>query len=196
MLTKGKTNMKNLDKLNLIWAQTYTGIIGVNHTLPFQLPLDMKRFKEITMGHVVLMGRLTWLSLPAQYRPLPGRDNYVLSRYLDFKAPGAVVINNWRDTFSLLQTLEDKKLFVIGGGELYNIFINYAYEVYVTMVNKEIPVNEHDKITYAPDIIARLNSKEFVMTNPPLTLEDNGFQTQYAHLLRYNRVDIPISRMS
>jgi dihydrofolate reductase len=66
--------------LTLIAAVARNGVIGVDNRLPWRLPADLKRFKESTLGHTVIMGRKTWESLPASFRPLPGRTNIVVSR--------------------------------------------------------------------------------------------------------------------
>ena len=68
--------------VGLIWAQSTSGVIGRDGTIPWHLPEDLARFKQVTMGHTVVMGRRTWDSLPARFRPLPGRRNIVLTRNL------------------------------------------------------------------------------------------------------------------
>ena len=68
---------------SLIWAQSTSGVIGRADGIPWRLPEDQARFKELTMGHTVVMGRLTWESLPAKVRPLPGRRNVVVSRHAE-----------------------------------------------------------------------------------------------------------------
>ena len=66
--------------VGLVWAQSTSGVIGRGGDIPWRVPEDLARFKEVTMGHSVVMGRRTWESLPARVRPLPGRRNVVLSR--------------------------------------------------------------------------------------------------------------------
>jgi dihydrofolate reductase len=78
--------------LGLIWAQSRAGVIGRDGALPWHLPEDLARFREVTDGHPVVMGRATWSSLPERFRPLPGRANVVLSRDPAFVAPGARVV--------------------------------------------------------------------------------------------------------
>jgi dihydrofolate reductase len=77
--------------VGLIWAQSTSGVIGRDGGIPWRLPEDQARFKELTMGHTVVMGRLTWESLPAKVRPLPGRRNVVVTRQADYMADGEVV---------------------------------------------------------------------------------------------------------
>lgn len=85
--------------IELVWAQSLSGVIGRDNAIPWRVPEDMARFKELTMGHTVLMGRLTWESLPAKFRPLPGRRNVVLSRDPGYVAEGAEVITALPDDF-------------------------------------------------------------------------------------------------
>jgi dihydrofolate reductase len=80
--------------VGLIWAQSTSGVIGRDGTIPWHLPEDLARFKTLTMGHTVVMGRRTWDSLPARFRPLPGRRNVVLTRNRGFDAPGAEVVGS------------------------------------------------------------------------------------------------------
>ena len=79
---------------SLIWAQSTSGVIGRDGGIPWHLPEDMARFKELTSGHTVVMGRLTWESLPARVRPLPGRRNVVVTRDAEYRAEGAEVVTS------------------------------------------------------------------------------------------------------
>ena len=81
------------DGLTLIAALARNGVIGNNNALPWHLPEDLKHFKELTTGHAVIMGRKTWESLPARFRPLPGRQNIVVTRDPAYEAPGATVVD-------------------------------------------------------------------------------------------------------
>ena len=86
-----------MSDLTLIWAQSSSGVIGRGNSIPWHVPEDMARFKELTMGHTVIMGRTTWESLPARFRPLPGRRNVVLTRHADYVADGAEVVSSLED---------------------------------------------------------------------------------------------------
>ncbi|HOW96069.1 MAG TPA: dihydrofolate reductase, partial [Mycolicibacterium fallax] len=96
--------------LSLIWAQSVSGVIGRDGDIPWQLPEDMAHFKELTLGHPVLMGRATWESLPPRFRPLPGRRNLVLTRDRAYRAEGAEV---------LTELPADLDGWVIGGAQVY-----------------------------------------------------------------------------
>jgi len=78
----------------MIWAQSTAGVIGRDGRLPWRLPEDMAHFREVTGGQPVIMGRRTWESLPARFRPLPGRRTIVLSRRGGYDAPGAEVVGS------------------------------------------------------------------------------------------------------
>jgi dihydrofolate reductase len=126
----------------LIWAQSTSGVIGRDGGIPWRLPEDQARFKELTMGHTVVMGRLTWESLPAKVRPLPGRRNVVLTRQADYMADGA------RVTTTLDDALSDDMTWVIGGEQIYALALPIATRCEVTEV--EIDLRREDADAVAP----------------------------------------------
>ena len=121
--------------LTLVWAQTPTGIIGRDGTLPWHIPEDMAHFRDLTRGHPVIMGRATWASLPARFRPLPGRDNIVLTRTPGFEAAGALVVHGVDEA---LRRVGDRDAWVIGGGEVYRTFLPLAQRVELTVVSLDV----------------------------------------------------------
>jgi dihydrofolate reductase len=124
--------------VGLIWAQSTSGVIGRDGGIPWRLPEDQARFKELTMGHTVVMGRRTWQSLPAKVRPLPGRRNVVLTRQPDFMAEGAMVVQ------SLDAALTDSDIWVVGGEEIYALAMPRASRCEVTEVDIDLPRDEGD----------------------------------------------------
>lgn len=126
----------------LIWAQTLDGVIGVENTLPWRLPEDQARFRALTTGHPVIMGRATWESLPERFRPLPGRENVVLSRRPGYVAEGATVAPTLADALALVG---DRDVWVIGGGAVYEAAIARADRLEVTEVDAVLAGD-----TYAP----------------------------------------------
>ena len=128
-------------KINIIVAVGADGAIGRKGELIWKLPGDLRRFKDITTGHPVIMGRKTWDSLPT--RPLPGRLNIVVTRNKDFLAPGALVVSSVEEA---LEAVASQESFVIGGAEIYKAFMPYASRLYITQVD-----------AVAPDADARLD---------------------------------------
>lgn len=127
--------------VGLIWAQSTSGVIGRGGTIPWHVPEDLARFKELTWGHTVVMGRRTWESLPARFRPLPGRRNVVLSRNPDYQAPGAEVVD------SLATVLADPaQTWVIGGAEIYHLALPWASRCEVTEVEIDLRPDDDDAL--------------------------------------------------
>ena len=123
--------------LSLIWAQARSGVIGRDGDIPWQLPEDMAHFKELTLGHPVLMGRATWESLPPRFRPLPGRRNLVLTRDPGYRAEGAEVV-------TVLPTGFDG--WVIGGAQIYALALPLAGRCEVTEVDVDLPFRGGDAV--------------------------------------------------
>ena len=88
-------------KLKLIYARSANGVIGLNNQMPWHLPEDLAHFKRTTLGCPVLMGRKTWESIPAKFRPLPGRANLVMTRQKDWQAEGAHVVHSLEEGMAL-----------------------------------------------------------------------------------------------
>jgi dihydrofolate reductase len=126
--------------VGLIWAQSTSGVIGRGGGIPWRLPEDQARFKDITMGRTVVMGRLTWESLPAKVRPLPGRKNVVLSRQADYMADGAHVVPLFQDA------LTDDITWVIGGEQIYQLTLPIATRCEVTEVEIDLPRDDGDAV--------------------------------------------------
>ncbi len=110
--------------------------LGKNGKLLWHLPDDMRRFKELTTGHPVIMGRKTWESLPERFRPLPGRTNIVVTRQANYEAAGAVVVDSFENARVAAACAKGAgETFVIGGGELYATALPYASRLYLTLVD-------------------------------------------------------------
>ncbi|WAK02204.1 dihydrofolate reductase [Methylobacter sp. YRD-M1] len=120
-------------KISLIVAMASNRVIGINNQLPWHLSADLKRFRQITMGSPILMGRKTYESIG---RPLPGRTNVIISRDPDYKQEGCLVFN---DIETAIESCGQKfqEIFVIGGSELYKSMLPMADTLYVTLINKE-----------------------------------------------------------
>ena len=118
-------------KVHLIVAVAEGGVIGAENKLLWRIPEDLKRFKAITMGHPILMGRKTWDSIG---RPLPGRENVVITRQkLDL--PGATVVHSLEEALEHARARGASDAFVIGGGEIYRQALPRADVVHLTEVH-------------------------------------------------------------
>ena len=160
-------------RLGLIWAQARAadggpGVIGRAGALPWHLPEDLARFRRITNGHPVIMGRATWQSLPPRFRPLPGRVNIVLTRGAGAAAPGsfegAVVVADV--AAAVVQAgaavAGDGEAWVIGGAQIYAATLALADRLEVTEIGLTLdPTREPD--ARAPEIDA---SWQVVATDP------------------------------
>ena len=112
--------------------------IGLNNDLLFSLPPDMKFFRETTMGKVIIMGRGTLDSFPGG-RPLKNRTNIVLSRDTTFEREGAVVLHSKEEVLAYTEQFDCDDVFVIGGGQIYDMFKDVCNEAVVTKVRKSVP---------------------------------------------------------
>jgi dihydrofolate reductase len=118
--------------VSLIVAMDRNRVIGAGGRLPWHIPEDLKRFRRLTLGHHVVMGRKTWESIG---RPLPGRTNIVVTRDRNFAAEGVLVTHSLEAALAL--AVGDKEVFVIGGGALYAQALPLADRLYITEVHGE-----------------------------------------------------------
>ena len=125
-------------KINIIVAVAgKKRVIGKKGGLPWYIPQELKRFKEITMGHPIIMGRKTHESIG---RVLSGRTNIVISREPNYKALGCIVVHSLDEALRVAQgkPFENEEVFVIGGGEIYKQALPLADKLYLTYIDKEI----------------------------------------------------------
>ncbi len=135
-------------KLSLIAAMDKNRVIGVNNTLPWHLPADLKHFKSLTMGKPILMGRNTYESIG---KPLPGRDNIVLSRQSDYLAEGCTVVCSIEQALAHADELNAEELMIIGGAMLYDATLAIADTLYLTYVDTEV-TNGDAPLAFFPEI--------------------------------------------
>ncbi len=119
-------------ELTIIAAVSLNNVIGNKNKLIWNIPNDLKRFKDLTTGHSVIMGRKTFDSLP---NPLPNRDNIVITRNTNYSNPDIKVCSSIEDAINLTKT--DIQPFIIGGGEIYSQTINMADKIELTKVYSE-----------------------------------------------------------
>ncbi|KKT57907.1 MAG: Dihydrofolate reductase [Candidatus Giovannonibacteria bacterium GW2011_GWC2_44_9] len=126
--------MRTRGKIIIIVALDQNRVIGKDGKIPWKLSADLKRFKELTMGHPIIMGRKTYESLG---KPLSGRTNIILSRDENFtreSADGCVVLRFFGDALKLARTIDREKIFILGGGQVYEDALFSADEIYLTLV--------------------------------------------------------------
>ena len=120
--------------VSIIAAVSKNGYIGKNNQLLWHIPLDFKRFKEVTVGHSVFMGRKTFLSIG---KPLPNRRNIVVTRDATFLSDGVEVCHSIEDAIMLLEK-DGKEIFCLGGADIYAQTISRANKLYITHVDVSI----------------------------------------------------------
>ena len=121
--------------LHMIYARARNGVIGKQGQLPWHLPEDLAHFKRTTLGQPVVMGRVTWESLPEKFRPLPGRTNVVVSRQTSFKALGAQVVSSLEAAMALFPSTD--VVWLIGGAQLYAQALALASQIVVTEIDAD-----------------------------------------------------------
>ena len=119
-------------RISIIVAASQNGTIGRAGELPWHLPADLKRFKRLTMGHCLLMGRKTFDTIG---KPLPGRRTVVLSRDEALRIEGVRVEHDWENALRACKELEKDELFVAGGAQIYRLALPQAQKVYLTRVH-------------------------------------------------------------
>lgn len=157
----------------MIVASGKDGSIGKDGGLIWHISGDLKRFKTLTMGHPVIMGRKTWESLPK--KPLPGRRNIVLTRQKDFHAEGAEKVHSLEEA---LESVKDESPFLMGGAQIYNLFLPYVTRIYLTEINAECA--EADAF-----LNVDLNMTEWELLNVSSTEKsDSGLEYRYLEYIR------------
>ena len=126
--------MTDRPRISLIVAMAANRVIGRDNTLPWRLPEDLRRFKRLTMGHTLVMGRKTWESIG---RPLPGRDIVVVTRQEGYEVPPGVSVV--RSVDEALEAARGDEVFIGGGEEIFRQTIDRADRLYLTRIDKDFP---------------------------------------------------------
>ncbi len=155
--------------LTLIAAAAERNELGKDNDLVWHLPLDFKRFKKLTSGHCIIMGRKTFESLPGI---LPKRKHIVITRQTNYKAEGVVVVSSLEDAIELAKS-EDESPFVIGGGEIYKQSIELADAIELTRVHTNV-----DADTFFPEI----DEQKWVLTNEEIIKKDDKHKFDFSFL--------------
>ncbi len=122
-----------MSRVSLIVAMANNRVIGVNNTLPWHLPADLKHFKALTMGHHIIMGRKTYESIG---RPLPGRTTVIVTRNATLKMGSCLVAHSLEEAIYL--SSKDNEIFIVGGAEIYAHALPIADKLYLTEVQKDV----------------------------------------------------------
>lgn len=129
----------NTSRINAIAAiGARSRVLGKDGDLVYKIPEDLKRFRELTTGHPVIMGRKTWESLPDSVRPLPGRANFVITRQKEYEALGAAVCPSVEDALEKAKgAVGSEEIFIIGGGEIYAEALPKTHRLYLTLIEDD-----------------------------------------------------------
>lgn len=160
-------------RLALIAAVGRNGAIGKDGSMPWQLKADLAHFRRTTLGCPVVMGRKTWDSLPAAFKPLPGRRNVVVTRNARWQSEGAQVAHSLDD--ALAQLAGSERVFIIGGGELYIQALPHADELVMTEIDADFAAD-----TFFPS----WDRDAFVEVSRESHLSDAGWRY---HFVSYRR---------
>lgn len=160
--------------LTIIVAVANNNAIGRNGDLIVRLRDDMRHFRELTMGHPIIMGRKTWESLPK--RPLSGRRNIVITHNPEYEAPGAEIYHSLEDALGALSPTEHA--FIIGGASIYEEALKHADTIELTRIEVDAP----DADTFFPNIDT--SEWEYAESSPLMTDPDTAIKYRYCCLYR------------
>ena len=143
--------------ISLIVAMDEKRGIGKDGKLPWHLSADLRRFRELTMGHHIIVGRKTFESIG---KPLPGRQTIVVTRDAGFKAEGCLVARSVQEAIALAQSRGESEAFVIGGAEIYSAALDLAHRIYLTQVHAEVNADTFFPVLERDDWIDKQSSYE------------------------------------
>ena len=150
----------NRPEIILIAAMAANRVIGRGDEIPWYVPGEQERFKEVTMGYPIIMGRKTWQAIG---HPLPGRRSIVLSRDMDFRARGAEVVPDLAQALELCR--DEKKVFIIGGEQIYQLALDRADTIILTVLPHNVEGDVHFPEFSAQDFVL-VESNEIKGKNP------------------------------
>jgi len=155
--------------LKILVAFDENRVIGKNNTLIWHLPADLKRFKTLTTGHVIIMGRKTFESIG---KPLPNRTTIVISRQADLKIDGAIITHSVEEAILKAKSITREDIFIVGGAEIYALSLALADQILVTQLH-----DIFDGDAYFPEIPSE--SWEVTEKERGITDEKNAYQYSY-----------------
>ena len=166
-------------KTSLIVAMDTDRGIGKNNDLMWNLPNDMRFFKDTTSGHVVVMGRKNYESIPEKYRPLPNRENVVLTRNESYVAGNCNIFYSLEECMNYYQSEEERTVFIIGGGQIYReaLKLDLIDEMFITHIN-----HSYGADTFFPEVDLKQWKVEKVMEQP----KDEKHEASFS-VMRYTK---------
>ena len=169
-----------MTKVSLIVAMDRNRGIGRDNDLMWHLPNDMRFFKETTENQIVVMGRKNYDSIPEKYRPLPNRENVILTKNTSFEASNCSVFHSLDAALSAYQSDKNRKFFIIGGGQIYKLALEAKIleEMFITHID-----GNYDADTFFPDFNESEWNKELLMSQSVDERHQHGFK-----VFRYTRV--------
>jgi dihydrofolate reductase len=160
--------------ISLIAAMDTNRGIGIDNKLPWHLPSDLKRFKRLTMGHHLMMGRKTYETIG---KPLPGRVMIIVTRQKGYQAEGCIVVNSIQQAIKEAENQHEDELFVIGGGEIFQQVFGIADKIYLTNIHAEVEVS-----VYFPEIDP--GAWNLITKHDPEQLVNDQYASDFQILIR------------
>ena len=162
-----------MTKVSLIVAMDKNRGIGRDNDLMWHLPNDMRFFKETTENQIVVMGRKNYDSIPEKYRPLPNRENVILTKNTSFEASNCSVFHSLDAALSAYQSDKNRKFFIIGGGQIYKLALEAKIleEMFITHID-----GNYDADTFFPDFNESDWNKELLMSQAIDERHRHGFK--------------------
>lgn len=164
--------------INIIVATSRDHVIGKDNTIPWRCPSDLKRFKKLTKGHHILMGRKTFESLPGI---LPNRTHLIVTRNPNpiGEGKGVFYFNTILDAINYARENNEEELFIIGGGEIYNLCKNICNKVYLTVIDCDVPDG---------DTWFKFNDEDFTLQSKEFVVKDDAGDDYDSNFYIYERI--------
>lgn len=166
--------MSNNPEISIVVAMDEEKGIGKDGKIPWNIPEDMTHFKNLTVSHPVIMGRVTWESIPLKFRPLPDRTNIVVTRSNDFTIPGIEVAHSIKEAVDMASRIDPERVFIIGGAQIYTSALSMVDSLNLTIVE-----GDFDCDAFFPEY-----SSEFRVVSETMGQSKNGVNYRFQKLVR------------
>jgi dihydrofolate reductase len=162
-------------QISIIVAVANNNVIGLNNQMLWHLPADLKRFKNLTMGHHIIMGRKTYESIG---KPLIGRKSIIITHNQNYKAENCLIVNNINEALNIGYENNENEIFIIGGAQIFNQTLNLADKIYLTKIYENF-----DGDTFFPNI----DLKKWELISQEHFLKDEKNKFDYSFVC-YNKI--------